>query len=73
MMLPGDRVNVVLTQNLGSAAGDLSRKTVAETVLRNVRVIAVDQRLNLLQTKPALPEAGSEKETVQKSRACQER
>jgi pilus assembly protein CpaB len=47
MVLPGDRVDVVLTQNLGGTAIDLSRKTVAETVLRNVRVIAVDQRLNL--------------------------
>ncbi len=56
MVLPGDRVDVVLTQNLGSAAADLSRKTVAETVMRNVRVIAVDQRLNLL-SKPATTEA----------------
>ncbi len=62
MVLPGDRVDVVLTQNLGGAAGDLSRKTVAETVLRNVRVIAVDQRLNL-QVKPAPAEAAPEKET----------
>ncbi len=57
MILPGDRVDVVLTQNLGGAAGDLSRKTVAETVLRNVRVIAVDQRLNLAQPKPAPADA----------------
>ncbi len=61
MVLPGDRVDVVLTQNLGAAAGDPSRKTVAETVLRNVRVIAVDQRLNL-QSKPAPAEAAPEKE-----------
>ena len=69
MVLPGDRVDVVLTQNLAgiaSVANDPSRKSVAETVLTNVRVIAVDQRLNLLQTKPALPEAATEKETVQR-------
>ncbi len=65
MVLPGDRVDVVLTQNLGGAAGDLSRKTVAETVLRNVRVIAVDQRLNL-QLKPATAEAAPEKDMVNK-------
>ena len=46
MVLPGDRVDVVLTQNLAglaSVANDPSRKSVAETVLTNVRVIAVDQ------------------------------
>ncbi|MGO8955520.1 MAG: Flp pilus assembly protein CpaB [Rhodomicrobium sp.] len=47
LVLPGDRVDVILTQNLGESAIDASHKTVAETVLRNVRVIAVDQRLNL--------------------------
>jgi pilus assembly protein CpaB len=69
MVLPGDRVDVVLTQNLSgvaSVANDPARKSVAETVLRNVRVIAVDQRLNMLQTKPTVPEAAPEKETVQK-------
>ncbi len=60
MMLPGDRVDVVLTQNLGAAGSDLSRKTVAETVLRNVRVIAVDQRLNLQSSFG--PEAAADKE-----------
>jgi pilus assembly protein CpaB len=53
LVLPGDRVDVILTQNLGEAAIDASHRTVAETVLRNVRVIAVDQRLN------AQPKAGS--------------
>ncbi len=48
LVLPGDRVDVILTQNLGPAAADAAHKTVAETVLRNVRVIAVDQRLNTL-------------------------
>jgi pilus assembly protein CpaB len=69
MVLPGDRVDVVLTQNLSgltSVANDPARKSVAETVLTDVRVIAVDQRLNMLQTKPALPEPASEKETVQR-------
>ncbi len=55
LVLPGDRVDVILTQNLGNAAGDPSHKTVAETVLRNARVIAVDQRLKL-QSKPGLIE-----------------
>ncbi len=50
LILPGDRVDVILAQNLGDIHG-LARKTVAETVLRNVRVIAVDQSLNA--QKPA--------------------
>lgn len=69
MVLPGDRVDVVLTQNLSglaSVANDPSRKSVAETVLRNVRVVAVDQRLNPLQTKPTVPEAAPEKDTAPK-------
>lgn len=45
LILPGDCVDVILTQNLGAAAKDSAHKTVAETVLRNVRVIALDQRL----------------------------
>ncbi len=49
LVLPGDHVDVILTQNLTDSGSDLARKSVAETVLRNVRVIAVDQRLN----KPA--------------------
>lgn len=46
LVLPGDFVDVILTQNLGEAAVDLWRKSVAETVLQNVRVIAVDQLLS---------------------------
>lgn len=56
LVLPGDRVDVILTQTLGSSARDLAHKTVAETVLINVRVIAVDQRLSL-QSKPQATEA----------------
>ncbi len=57
MALPGDRVDVVLTQNLSGVANDPSRKSVAETVLKDVRVIAVDQHLKLPQEQPVLVEA----------------
>ncbi len=46
LVLPGNRVDVILTQNLVGAPGDISRKTVAETFLHDVRVIAVDHLLN---------------------------
>ncbi len=66
MVLPGDRVDVVLTQNLSGVASDVSHKSVAETVLRNVRVIAVDQHLNLPQEKPAMLETPPGKEAAAK-------
>ena len=69
MVLPGDRVDVVLTQNLGgiaSLSNDPSRKSVGETILKDVRVVAVDQRLNPPQTKPMPPEAVPDKDNVPK-------
>jgi pilus assembly protein CpaB len=46
LALPGDRVDVILTQNFGSDTAGNGRKAVGETVLTNVRVIAVDQWLS---------------------------
>jgi pilus assembly protein CpaB len=67
MILPGDHVDVVLTQNLSGVSSDPTHKTVAETVLSDVRVIAVDQRLKLPLEKPALLETASEtKKSAQK-------
>jgi pilus assembly protein CpaB len=46
LILPGNHVDVILTQNLGEASGEGKRKVVAETILQDVRVIAVDQTIN---------------------------
>jgi pilus assembly protein CpaB len=54
LILPGDRVDVILTHVLGEASGSLSTP-VAETILRDVRIIAVDQTLPPGQN-PAPPE-----------------
>ena len=45
-VFPGDRVDVVLTQTVGASDGDAEGTPlkVAETILRNVRVLATDQR-----------------------------
>jgi pilus assembly protein CpaB len=59
LVLPGDFVDVILTQNLGEGVVDLSRRSVAETILRNVRVIAVDSQLS----KPSATEAAIELNT----------
>jgi len=41
-VFPGDRVDVVLTQSIGGGEGEPLKA--AETILRNVRVLATDQR-----------------------------
>ncbi len=42
---PDNDVDVILTQSLSDQPGDARRKVVAETILQNIRVIAVDQTL----------------------------
>ncbi len=55
LMLPGDRVDVILTQFFNAQANDPGHRSVGETVLRDLRVIAVDQVL----VPAAKPAAGS--------------
>jgi pilus assembly protein CpaB len=43
LISPGDRVDVILTQELPQHAGQTEHLVTSETVLTNVRVIAVDQ------------------------------
>ncbi|MBW8269081.1 Flp pilus assembly protein CpaB [Caldovatus aquaticus] len=43
LVWPGDQVDVILTQELGEA--QIHRRVVSETILSNVRVIAVDQQI----------------------------
>jgi pilus assembly protein CpaB len=51
LVLPGDFVDVILTQNFGEGVANTAHRTVGETVLQNVRVVAVDQTLGPT-TKP---------------------
>jgi pilus assembly protein CpaB len=57
LMLPGDRVDVILAQNFNVQGTDPRQKSVAETVLHDLRVIAVDQISNPV-AKPAEPRLG---------------
>jgi pilus assembly protein CpaB len=41
LIFPGDRIDLILTQTLVSADGDGASRRVSETVLRNVRIIAM--------------------------------
>ncbi|MEE9433422.1 MAG: Flp pilus assembly protein CpaB [Sphingorhabdus sp.] len=43
-IFPGDRVDLVLTQNVKDASPDTRPLKVAETIMRNLRVLATDQR-----------------------------
>jgi pilus assembly protein CpaB len=45
LIWPGDRIDVILTQAIGEASVPLGRRIAAETVLSDVRVIAIDQQL----------------------------
>ncbi len=45
LIWPGDRVDLILTQTLDGPDVSPSRKVAAETVLRDIRVIAIDQQI----------------------------
>jgi pilus assembly protein CpaB len=45
-VFPGDRVDIVLTQEVTGGEGSGPPLRVSETVIRNIRVLAVDQRIN---------------------------
>jgi pilus assembly protein CpaB len=45
LIWPGDQVDLILTQELNQAEAPLARRVVGETLLTDVRVIAVDQQI----------------------------
>lgn len=53
-ILPGNRIDVILTQEIETAlaGGDTGMKRVSETVLSDLRVLAVDQEVNDLENEP---------------------
>ncbi len=53
LVMPDDRVDIILTQNLSSQEGNAAHKSVGETILYNRRVIAVDKTLPVLSKSPA--------------------
>lgn len=57
LIWPGDRVDLILTQTLDPQSAPPSRRVAAETVLANVRVIAIDQQL----VQGASPDAPEQK------------
>lgn len=45
LIWPGDRVDVILTQEMDQTNASLAHRVISETVLTNIRVIAVDQEI----------------------------
>jgi pilus assembly protein CpaB len=46
LIVPGDRVDVILVQHFGEPGMALPQRSVSETILRNLRVIAIDQTIS---------------------------
>ena len=42
LLFPGDRVDVILTQKFNDSAAPLTRRSVSETVVENLRVLVID-------------------------------
>jgi len=63
LALPGDFVDLILTQSFTDAAADPGRRTVSETMLRNIRVIATDQSLTTAARPGAVDRAVFTSET----------
>jgi pilus assembly protein CpaB len=46
LILPGDRVDLILTQSVNAGAGSSSARRVSETILEDLRIIAMGRRLH---------------------------
>lgn len=52
LLRPGDHVDVILTQNFGDLSATPGHRSVGETVLQDIRIVAVDQNLSPSTTAP---------------------
>jgi pilus assembly protein CpaB len=52
LIFPGDHVDLLLTQDFGKGDEPISRRSVSETIVTNVRVLAIDQRLQEASPDP---------------------
>jgi pilus assembly protein CpaB len=62
LIWPGDRVDVILTQEFSPSSSDTRRIVTSETIMTDVRIIAVDQ--DIAQGAPASGSAGKLAATV---------
>jgi pilus assembly protein CpaB len=52
LIYPGDHVDLLLTQNFKQGEEPISRRSVSETIVSNIRVLAIDQRLQDASADP---------------------
>jgi len=52
LIFPGDHVDLILTQDFRKGEEPISRRSVSETIVTNVRVLAIDQRLQEASPDP---------------------
>lgn len=64
LIWPGDQVDLILTQEMDAASAPVSRRIVGETVLNNVRVIAVDQHFTQGATAGLVATGGNNQRSV---------
>jgi pilus assembly protein CpaB len=68
LVAPGDHVDLLLTQSFTEASLALGNRSVAETVLQNLRVIAIDQTVgDIAKTKSQEPKGGAADPHVSKT------
>jgi pilus assembly protein CpaB len=58
LIFPGDHVDVLLTQSFAQGQEPISRRSVSETIVANLRVLAIDQRLQQATADPNQANAG---------------
>jgi pilus assembly protein CpaB len=72
LIWPGDRVDLILTQTIAEANQPVGRRVAAETVLSNVRVLAIDQQI-VQGAAPAATEGQGKTVTVEVTQEQAER
>ena len=55
LIFPGDHVDLILTQDFQKSEEPISRRSVSETIVSNIRVLAIDQRLQEASPDPNHP------------------
>jgi pilus assembly protein CpaB len=60
LIFPGDRVDVIVTHEIRSGSGEeIEKRRVSETVLTDVRVLALDQKTDDQSTEPKIAETAT--------------
>lgn len=64
LIWPGDQVDLILTQEMDAASAPVAKRVVGETVLTNIRVIAVDQYFTQGATAGLLAAGGNNSRNI---------